>query len=86
LQELCHAKEETTSVLAACASLILVVSMSATAGCPADFNNDGAVGITDFLDLLSHWGEANAHTDLNKDGVVDVVDFLDLLANWRPCP
>ena len=28
-----------------------------TAGCPHDTNNDGQVGINDFLDLLASWGK-----------------------------
>ena len=54
--------------------------------CPADFDCDGFVGITDFLDLLMAWGPHPDHpADLNNDGAVGIVDFLMLLASWGPC-
>ena len=55
--------------------------------CPADINEDGAVGILDFLDLLAAWGPCFwCPEDLDDDGVVGITDFLELLANWGPCP
>ncbi|MHC4651089.1 MAG: M14 family zinc carboxypeptidase [Planctomycetota bacterium] len=53
--------------------------------CPADFDGDGEVGVTDFLLLLAAWGNAGGPEDLNGDGVVGVQDFLELLAAWGPC-
>lgn len=54
--------------------------------CPWDCgDNDGVVGINDFLALLADWGTVGSPCDFNGNGV-DVVDFLDLLANWGPCP
>ena len=48
-----------------------------------DVDCDGAVGITDFLALLSAWGPNPGHpADLDGNGVVDITDFLLLLANW----
>jgi hypothetical protein len=47
-----------------------------------DINFDGVVNVSDFLELLAHWGESGGPADVNNDGVVDVLDFLLLLANW----
>jgi hypothetical protein len=55
--------------------------------CPADLDDDGQIGITDFLALLSAWGPNLGHpADLDGDGDVGITDFLLLLANWGPCP
>jgi glucose/arabinose dehydrogenase len=50
-----------------------------------DFDCDGLVATTDFLDLLAHWGVCAIEAcdwDLNRDGVVDTIDFLTLLGLW----
>jgi hypothetical protein len=54
--------------------------------CPADIDDDGMVGVNDFLDLLAYWGAAGGPADIDGDGLVGVNDFLDLLAYWGPCP
>ncbi len=57
------------------------------AGCAADLDGDGMVGINDFLALLAAWGPNPGHpADLDGDDVVGINDFLSLLANWGPCP
>ncbi len=51
-----------------------------------DVDGDGAVGVTDFLDLLGDWGpcsEACCLSDLDLNGEVAVTDLLLLLDNWR---
>jgi hypothetical protein len=48
-------------------------------------DDDGQVGIVDFLALLSQWGVTGTSCDFNGGGV-GIVDFLDLLAHWGPCP
>ncbi len=54
--------------------------------CPADCGDqDGLVGVVDFLALLAEWGQAGTPCDVDG-GVVGVTDFLDLLAHWGPCP
>ncbi len=55
-------------------------------GCPWDCGDppDGAVGITDFLDLISQWGGPGA-CDFDGGGV-GITDFLELLATWGSCP
>ena len=47
-------------------------------------DNDGNVGIVDFLELLAQW-DGGGSCDFDGGGV-GIVDFLALLANWGPCP
>ncbi len=53
-----------------------------------DLDNDGTVGIIDFLELLARWGPCPDPCppvcvgDLNGDCDVGIVDFLQLLINW----
>ncbi len=55
--------------------------------CPWDMDQSGAVGITDFLTLLSLWGtDPGGPPDFNGDGDVGIGDFLELLGNWGACP
>jgi hypothetical protein len=54
---------------------------------PCDVDGDFAIGVTDFLALLSAWGPNPGHpADLDGDGSVGVADFLGLLSMWGPCP
>ena len=54
--------------------------------CPGDCgDNNGNVGIVDFLALLAEWGQVGTPCDLDGGGV-GITDFLALLANWGPCP
>jgi len=56
-------------------------------GCPWDLDDDGSVGVTDFLELLAVWGtDPGGPPDFDGDGDVGVNDFLTLLAYWGPCP
>lgn len=51
--------------------------------CDADLDNDGSVGIVDFLGLLGAWGtNPGGPPDFNGDGSVAVTDMLALLSNW----
>ena len=58
--------------------------------CPADFDEDGAVGVKDLLFLLGVWGpcpkKGDCLADLDEDGAVGVKDLLFLLGIWGPCP
>ena len=53
-----------------------------------DLDNDGMVGIVDFLQLLANWGPCPDPCppvclgDLDGDCNVGIVDFLELLINW----
>jgi len=55
---------------------------------PGDLDEDGTVGITDFLTLLAVWGPCpepcppHCLGDVDTDCDVGVTDFLILLANW----
>lgn len=53
--------------------------------CPADILEDGVVNVSDFLMLLSSWGDTGGPADIDGDGIVGVTDFLALLAAWGPC-
>ncbi len=56
-----------------------------TSPCPWDCgDNDGNVGIVDFLALLSQWG-GSGPCDFDGGGV-GINDFLELLAAWGTCP
>jgi hypothetical protein len=50
-----------------------------------DLNLDGAVTISDFIDLASHFNSSGAtwqDGDLNYDGQVTISDFIDLASNF----
>ncbi len=53
-----------------------------------DLDEDGVVGISDFLALLAAWGPCadpcppSCPADLDDDCNVGIFDFLTLLANW----
>ena len=52
--------------------------------CPGDCgDNDGTVGIVDFLALLGQWGGPGS-CDFDGGGV-GITDFLALLGDWGPC-
>ena len=57
-----------------------------TTPCPWDCggDNDGLVGIVDFLALLAQWGGPGS-CDFDGGGV-GITDFIELLANWGACP
>ena len=55
--------------------------------CPADIDDDGRVGVLDFLRLLAAWGtDPGGPPDLDGDGVVGLGDFAVLLDAWGDCP
>ena len=55
--------------------LIIVALLAFAAGgtCPSDVNNDGTVGITDFLQLLGDWGPCPAARVVAVSGSSSVV-------------
>ncbi len=54
--------------------------------CPWDCEDqDGNVGVVDFLGLLTQWGLVGTSCDLDGEGT-GVTDLLDVLAHWGPCP
>src|SRR5207237_9707384 len=51
-----------------------------------DLNLDGAVTISDFIDLASNFNGTNKtwqEGDLNNDGSVTISDFIDLASNFN---
>ena len=63
-----------------------VVMTELTLPCPWDCGDaNGAVGIVDFLALLSQWGSAGGSCAFNGTNV-GIVEFLELLGNWGNCP
>ena len=66
--------------------LIAAAFGECVASCPWDLDDDGAVGINDFLDLLAAWdSNPGGPPDFDGNGNVGIEDFLELLANWGPC-
>jgi len=51
---------------------------------PADLDDDGIVGINDFLDMLALWGPCPepCPPDIDADGEVGINDVLILLGSW----
>jgi hypothetical protein len=66
------------------------VSAGGDLPCPADANADGAVGIDDFLAVLSEWGmDCSVDTcsaDGDGNGTIGIDDFLMVLSEWGMCP
>jgi len=58
------------------------VAAGPTAPTPGDLDNDGSVGVLDFLAMLADWNLTHSSADLDGDGTVGILDFLILLGNW----
>ncbi|MEE9129569.1 MAG: hypothetical protein V3T84_06085 [Phycisphaerales bacterium] len=58
------------------------------APCPWDLDDNGVVGATDLLLLLTYYGMScdDCPFDFDGDGNVGATDLLALLVNWGPCP
>jgi hypothetical protein len=55
--------------------------------CRADFNQDGAVNVQDFLAFLSAYSGGDPRCDFNNNGQVNVQDFLAFLSAYSAgCP
>ena len=54
-------------------SLVIVPLLALAVGgtCPSDINNDGNVGINDFLQLLADWGPCPNPTVIDADKSVN---------------
>ena len=48
----------------------------------ADFNSDGSVDFSDYLDFIDLFATAAVAADVNIDGVVDFSDYLDFIAGF----
>ncbi|MHC5024636.1 MAG: M28 family peptidase [Planctomycetota bacterium] len=77
------------SVVEAAIDAFQVVALDCPSACVADFDGDGAVGITDLLDLLAAWGTGDPVYDIAPagapDGTIDIQDLLATLGAWGPC-
>lgn len=68
------------------ARLELSVDINEIPACPEDIDEDGTVGFTDLLALLSSWGDcAGCPGDVNGDDAIDFQDILAILSAWGPC-
>jgi len=65
---------------------IRIVEMEPQPDCPADFDGDCRVDVTDILMLIGHWESKDPAFDLDGSGVVDVGDVLSAVAAWGNCP
>ncbi len=64
------------------------ISGNEEAGCPGDFNFDGAISVADLLLYLGEFGcEQNCTADFDSDGVVNITDLLGFLSVFgEGCP
>ena len=53
--------------------------------CPADINEDDAVGVEDLVFVILNFGAAGGLADINDDGIVNVQDLVDVILSWGPC-
>jgi hypothetical protein len=57
-------------------------------GCPWDCggDNDGNIGIVDFLEVLAQWGSKSGSCDFGEgEPGVGINEFLTILSKWGPC-
>ena len=64
--------------------VVFSAPLSDALACPADFNGDGQVNVSDLMDLLADWG-GTGRSDLDGDSTVGVTDLLTLLGAWGEC-
>jgi hypothetical protein len=64
--------------------LVYHISLAAVLPCPADFDSNSYVDVSDLLRIVSTWG-GTGREDLNGDSVVNVSDLLFLLDSWGSC-
>lgn len=53
--------------------------------CEGDIDGNGAVEVTDLLEIIAAWGSNDANADVDGSGTVDVSDLLLVVANWGSC-
>jgi hypothetical protein len=47
--------------------------------CPADFNHDGELDLSDYLDFMTALSRGDPSADLTGDGTIDLFDYLDFV-------
>ena len=63
-----------------------IVDCDAANTCAWDCGDqDGTVGIVDFLTVLAQWGTIGTSCDVDGSGV-GITDLLELLGHWGSCP
>ena len=66
---------------------MLQIEFEPASACPWDLDDNGTVGASDLLTLLSAWGtDPGGPPDFDGNGTVGASDLLALLAHWGPCP
>jgi hypothetical protein len=61
--------------------------MSRSFCCPANFNRDTVLDVTDIFAFLTTWFVGDLRSDFNQSGSVDVHDIFDFLPAWfAGCP
>lgn len=65
-----------------------IIAADEEAGCPGDFNSDGAISVADLLVYLGEFGcEVNCTADFDSDGLVNIEDLLGFLSVFgEDCP
>ena len=54
--------------------------------CPADLDDDGMVGFSDLLAVLTAWGACpGCPEDLDGDDMIGFSDLLVVITSWGPC-
>ena len=48
--------------------------------CPADFNCDSLLDLSDYLDFVQAFGNDSTAADFNQDSTIDLFDYLDFVA------
>lgn len=65
----------------------VAVILTPVAACPADFDGDGVVNVSDFLAFLTSFSAGEVRADFNGDGQINVNDFLAFLTGFgQGCP
>jgi len=74
-------------LLTGCTNTTDSATLTVHGPCPADFDDNGAVGPFDLAILLGNWGPNPNHpADLNDDDIIDASDLALLLGSWGLCP
>ena len=60
--------------------------MTLATACLADLDDDGEVGFSDLLGVITAWGPClECLADLDEDGSVGFSDLLVVISNWGSC-
>ncbi|MCX5689741.1 MAG: hypothetical protein NTV94_08160, partial [Planctomycetota bacterium] len=60
-----------------------VATVRGCARCPADWNRDGGINLSDVDDFFAVWEQGDQHADLNEDGGVDFADVGVFFEAWE---